>query len=143
MLSHYLLVTIQFAGIAFFVVTGNNYPQNIFVFVLQILSVVIGGWAILAMKLHTVTALPSVRQGGQLCTSGPYRVIRHPMYTAVLLLLIAFLINDYTHLRFVVLIIVLIDLLVKMNVEEKLLIAHYADYKAYMRHTKRLVPLVY
>ena len=86
MLTHYLLVAIQFAGIAFFVVTGSNYPQNVVVLVLQILSIVIGVWAILAMKLHTVTALPSVRQGGQLCTSGPYRVIRHPMYTAVLLL---------------------------------------------------------
>ena len=143
MLTHYLLVAIQFAGIAFFVVTGSNYPQNVVVLVLQILSIVIGVWAILAMKLHTVTALPSVRQGGQLCTSGPYRVIRHPMYTAVLLLLLAFLINDYSHTGLVVFLIVLVDLLVKMNVEEKLLIAHYDGYKEYMRYTKRIVPLVY
>lgn len=143
MLTHYLLVAIQFAGIAFFVLTGNNYPQNGVVLVLQILSVVIGAWAIIAMKLHTVTALPSVRQGGQLCTSGPYRVIRHPMYTAVLLLLLALLSNDYSHARLVVFLIVLVDLLVKMNVEEKLLTAHYADYKDYMKQTKRLVPFVY
>ena len=31
MLTHYLLVAIQFAGIAFFVVTGSNYPQNVVV----------------------------------------------------------------------------------------------------------------
>jgi protein-S-isoprenylcysteine O-methyltransferase Ste14 len=65
------------------------------------------------------------------------------MYTAVLLLLLAFLLNDYSHTGLVVFLIVLVDLLVKMKVEEKLLIAHYADYKAYMKHTKRLVPFVY
>jgi len=143
MFNHYLLVSIQFAGIAFFVFTGKSYPQNWLVLLLGILSVVTGVWAILAMQLHTVTFLPSVRRGGQLCTSGPYRVIRHPMYTAVLLLLLALLLNDYSPVRLMVFLIVLVDLLVKMNVEEKILIAHYADYKDYMKGTKRIVPLVY
>jgi protein-S-isoprenylcysteine O-methyltransferase Ste14 len=143
MILHYLLVTIQFAGIAFFVVTGTGYPQNILVLALEVVSVVIGVWAVIAMKLHTVTALPSVRPGGQLCTSGPYRVIRHPMYTAVLMLLLALLINDYSHIRMVVLLIVCVALFVKMNIEEKILIDHYAGYQAYMKKTKRIVPLVY
>ncbi len=143
MLSHYILVTIQFAGIAFFVFTGESYPQNWLVLLLEIASVVTGGWAILAMQLHTVTFLPSVRRGGQLCTSGPYRVIRHPMYTSVLLLLLALLLNDFSIVRLMVFLIVLVDLLVKMNVEEKILIAHYADYKVYMKGTKRLIPMVY
>ncbi len=143
MLIHYLLVAIQFAGIAFFVLTGNSYPQNGIVLVLEIVSVVVGLWAILAMKLHTVTVLPSVKKGGQLCTSGPYRVIRHPMYTAVLLLLLAFLLNNYSHTGLVVFVVVLVDLIVKMNVEEKILIAHYTNYKDYMIGTKRIVPFLY
>lgn len=143
MITHYLLVAIQFAGIAFFVITGSSYPLNIVVLLLEIMSVVLGVWAIVAMKLHTLTALPSVRRGGQLCTSGPYRVIRHPMYTAVLLLLLAFLLNDYSHIRLVVLIVVIVNFIVKMNVEEKILIAHYSAYEAYMQKTKRIVPLVY
>lgn len=143
MLIHYLLVVIQFAGIAFFVVTGNIFPQHIIVLIFQLISLLLGVWAILAMKLHTVTALPSVRQSGQLCTSGPYRVIRHPMYTAVLLLLLAFLLNDYSPIRLMVLLIVFVDLIVKMNVEEKILVAHYVGYQAYRKKTKRIVPFVY
>lgn len=143
MLIHYLLVVIQFAGIAFFVVTGNIFPQHIIVLIFQLISLLLGVWAILAMKLHTVTALPSVRQSAQLCTSGPYRVIRHPMYTAVLLLLLAFLLNDYSPIRLMVLLIVFVDLIVKMNVEEKILVAHYGGYQAYRKKTKRIVPFVY
>jgi len=143
MLKHYLLVAIQFAGIFYFVVTGSIYPQNIFIFVVEILSMLIGVWAVFAMKLHTITVLPSVKQGGQLCTSGPYRVIRHPMYTAVLLLLLGLLLNNYSHTGLLVFFIVLVDLIVKIHVEEKILISHYADYKDYMTQTKRIVPFVY
>ncbi len=143
MLTHYLLVAIQFAGIAFFVITGDSYPQNGVVLAIEIVSVVVGVWAILAMKLHTVTVLPSVKKGGQLCTSGPYRVLRHPMYTAVLLLLLAFLLNNYSHLGLVVFVIVLVDLIVKMNVEEKILLSHYSDYINYMSKTKRIIPFLY
>lgn len=143
MVKQYLLVAIQFAGIFYFIITGSIYPQNIFIFVLELMSLLIGVWAVFAMKLHTITVLPSVKPGGQLCTSGPYRVLRHPMYTAVLLLLSGLLLNNYSHTGLVVFFIVLVDLIVKMHVEEKILIAHYADYKDYMTQTKRIVPFVY
>ena len=141
---YYLLVTIQFAGILFFIFTGNVLnPVNIFILKAEVVSAIIGVWAVLAMKLHTLTVMPTVKQGGQLCTSGPYRVIRHPMYTAVLLLLVGLLINNYSHTGLVVFFIVLIDLIVKMNVEEKILIVHYADYKDYTTRTKRIIPFIY
>ena len=140
---HYLLVSIQFTGIFYFVVTSSIYPENIFIFVVELLSLIIGVWAVLAMKLHTVTVLPSVKKGGQLCTSGPYRVIRHPMYTAVLLILLGMMLNNYSHTGLLVFFIVLVDLIVKMNVEEKILIAHYADYTDYMKRTKRILPFVF
>ena len=120
----YILVTIQFAGIFYFAVSGTLYPQNFLVLILALVSVVVGLWAILAMKLHTLSVLPSVKQGGQLCTSGPYRILRHPMYTSVLLLLFALLLNKYDIFRLVVFIVVIIDLILKMNVEEKILLAH-------------------
>jgi protein-S-isoprenylcysteine O-methyltransferase Ste14 len=140
---HYLLVFVQLAGILYFALSGTVFPQNSLILTLEAISVVLGFWAIIVMKLHTLSVLPSVKQGGQLCTSGPYRILRHPMYTAVLLLLFALLLNDYTVIRLVVFLIVFIDLIVKMNVEEKILIAHYSDYKNYMTKTKRIIPFLY
>jgi len=140
---HYLLVAIQFIGIFYFIFTGSVFPENIYVLIIEIIATLIGVWAVLAMKLHTVTVLPSVKQGGQLCTTGPYRVIRHPMYTAVLLLLLGLLFNNYSHTGLAVFFIVLVDLIVKMNVEEKILLAHYTDYKNYMTKTKRIIPFLY
>ena len=140
---HYFLVALQFIGIFYFIFTGSVFPENIYVLIIEAIATLIGVWAVLAMKLHTVTVLPSVKQGGQLCTTGPYRVIRHPMYTAVLLLLLGLLFNNYSHTGLVVFFIVLVDLIVKMNVEEKILLAHYTDYKNYMTKTKRIIPFLY
>ena len=140
---HYFLVALQFIGIFYFIFTGSVFPENIYVLIIEAIATLIGVWAVLAMKLHTVTVLPSVKKGGQLCTSGPYRVIRHPMYTAVLLLLLGLLLNNYSHIGLVVFFIVLVDLIVKMNVEEKILLAHYTDYKNYMTKTKRIIPFLY
>lgn len=143
MTFHYLLVLIQFAGIFYFIVTGTLYPTSSIVFGLELLALFIGLWAIVSMKLHTLTVLPSVKQCGRLCTSGPYRLIRHPMYTAVILFLLGLLVNEYTLVGLLVFVVVLVDLLVKINVEEKLLLAHYAEYKVYMKRTKRILPFVY
>jgi protein-S-isoprenylcysteine O-methyltransferase Ste14 len=127
----------------YFALSGAAFPQNALVLTLEAISVILGFWAIIAMKLHTLSVLPSVKQGGQLCTSGPYRLLRHPMYTAVLLLLFALLQNDYTEIRLVVFLIVFIDLVFKMNIEERILVAHYSDYKNYMTKTKRIIPFLY
>jgi protein-S-isoprenylcysteine O-methyltransferase Ste14 len=140
---HYLLVAIQFIGIFYFIFTGSVFPENIYVLIIEIIATLIGVWAVLAMKLHTLTVMPTVKQGGQLCTSGPYRVIRHPMYTAVLLLLVGLLLNNYSHTGLIVFFIVLIDLVAKINVEEKILIVHYADYMDYTTRTKRIIPFIY
>jgi len=140
---NYLLVFIQFAGILFFIFTGPSIPASVPVFVLQAIAFVLGVWAIVAMKLHTLTVLPSVKQGGKLCSSGPYRILRHPMYTAVLLFLLALLINQYSMSRAVVFAVVFVDLMFKMQVEEKILLFHYPNYKKYMQGTYRLIPFVY
>lgn len=141
---HYLLVLIQFAGILFFVLTGKIlHPENKSILIIETIAAILGIWAVVSMEMHTLTVLPAVKKGGQLCTTGPYRFIRHPMYTAVLLLLLALLLNDYSVSGLIVFLIVSVDLIVKMNVEEKILIAHYANYKDYMKFTKRIIPFVY
>ena len=76
-------------------------------------------------------------------TTGPYRLIRHPMYLALLVTTLPLVLEDFTLIRFGVWMILLIDLVLKLNYEEKLLVAQLVGYDRYTRNSYRLIPLLY
>ena len=80
----------------------------------------------------------------ELCTEGPFRIIRHPIYAALVLLTVAsFLLvpNVLTALG-VVANFAAGD--VRARTEEKLLLAAFGErYATYMQRTKRFVPGIY
>lgn len=76
---------------------------------------------------------------------GPYKLVRHPSYSGVLLVILGFgfmignwisLITIFTSL--------FVPLLYRIAVEEHELLQHLgADYQEYMKRTKRLIPFVF
>jgi protein-S-isoprenylcysteine O-methyltransferase Ste14 len=100
-------------------------------------------WAIVTLRLHTLTAMPEIRQGATLTTAGPYRWIRHPMYTAALLLTGAWLAMDFTWWRLLIYLLLALNLIVKLHYEERLLSAHYPGYADYRKTTRKLIPFLY
>lgn len=106
-------------------------------------SVFLAIWAYLSMKKHTFSVMPEVRQNAELCIKGPYQIIRHPMYTSVLLFLSGLLLADFSFFRLAVLFVVTVDLLIKIEVEEKILKSKYTKYQQYTTNTKKIIPFVY
>lgn len=94
-------------------------------------------------RYFTFTVMTSADQ--PVVTSGPYRFVRHPGYTGVLLIVIgAGLVNgNWIGLAGWTLI-VLRPLLYRIHVEENVLLIALGDrYRAYAAHHKRLVPLIW
>jgi protein-S-isoprenylcysteine O-methyltransferase Ste14 len=103
------------------------------------LGLLLGIWAIIAMRLR-VSVLPEPTYVSNLTVRGPYRFIRHPMYTAVLLCTAACVINLLTAVLWLALATILIT---KLRYEEGLLLKKFPDYKNYMKKTKRLLPYIW
>ena len=83
------------------------------------------------------------KQGHQLVQHGPYSIIRHPIYTGLLLLFTgnALIVGDYRAILAVV--IVLLSFWLKIRNEETLMAATFgAEYDTYRRRTKALVPFL-
>lgn len=141
MFRSYTLVMVQFALIAFLAWYGgfdSAWFPNLFLAA----GLVLGLWAILAMHFR-FNIIPDVRVGQTLITAGPYRFVRHPMYTAVLLVTLSFVLERPDIVSFLAWCVLLVDLLVKLRYEERLLAAQFSDYADYMTRTKRLLPGLY
>ncbi|MBB3226874.1 protein-S-isoprenylcysteine O-methyltransferase Ste14 [Luteibacter sp. Sphag1AF] len=87
------------------------------------------------------SATVQLKQEHELITHGPYRWVRHPIYTGFLLLFLgnAFMVGDWRGLLAVA--IVLISFWRKLRLEETWLAAHFGQvYRDYQSHTKALIP---
>lgn len=140
---HLLLVLLQFGGILYFLLSGTIIPVNWYIAIFLVDAILLGLWAIVSMNSKTISVLPDARVEATLTKKGPYKLLRHPMYTAVLEFLIALLLNDFSWLRLIVLLIVVGVLITKISIEEKILNQKYLEYSEYMKSTKKLIPFVY
>ena len=137
-----IYVVVQFSCIIYLIL---NAQFNLFGFIEYILSfaaVVIGLSAIFTMKLDNLNILPSLTKNHELRTSGIYRFIRHPMYSSVLLLSFALMLSNANTIAQIVMLILFIDLILKSNLEEQLLLDRFNNYHSYQKTTGRFLPFL-
>ena len=106
-------------------------------------AIALGLWALSANRPGNFHIRPAPREGGHLVQHGPYRWIRHPMYSALLLAGVAAVRLSGEGFSWLILLALAGVLAVKAAVEERALVAHYADYADYRRRTRRFVPGLY
>lgn len=137
-----IYVVIQFGCIIYLIINARFDHLNTLSTTLIALSIVIGLMAVINMKLNNLNIVPTLKDNHQLVTHGIYRLIRHPMYTSVLLFCLAFTLTIADNQAVVVMFILLIDLILKSNVEEKLLSEQFDTYSNYKNKTGRFLPFL-
>ena len=112
--------------------------------VLFVAGIAIRWWAIVALgRFFTVDV--QIAQDHELVERGPFRVVRHPSYTGVLLAFVGFALSLANWAALLVILVpICIAFLRRMQVEEEALSNALGErYLAYMGRTKRLVPGIY
>lgn len=138
-----LFVIVQFACLGLIALTGPLFPSNAVLLVLELLGIGLGIWAILAMRIGNFNITPDPLKHSQLVTSGPYRMIRHPMYLAILLTTLPLIIYSFDLFRLAIWLVLLIDLIFKLIYEENLLSVKLVGYDRYIERSFRLFPYIY
>ena len=137
------LVCAQAAAMVYIAASGPWVAHWLPLRVAELAGIGLGAWAVAAMGLRRLRVVPELADGARLVTAGPYRFVRHPMYTAVLLIALALTLDRLTVPRAAAWIGLLAVLAVKLRYEESLLRARFPEYEAYCRRTSRLVPGVF
>jgi protein-S-isoprenylcysteine O-methyltransferase Ste14 len=88
-------------------------------------------------------ALPYPREGGTALDTGPYRIVRHPIYGGALSMAFGWAIwrHGWLTLAYAALLFLLFD--AKARREERWLVEKFPSYAGYQRRVRKLVPFLY
>jgi len=103
----------------------------------------LGLWAVACNRPGNFNIRPLPRPGGELVRHGPYRWIRHPMYSALLLAGLAAAWLAGSLWAWAALLALAAVLVLKAGVEERAMVEHHPGYADYQRKSHRFIPGLY
>ena len=107
---------------------------------LGILSLPFLIWVQHTLGKHWTISL-ELQEDHKLVTSGPYRWVRHPMYTVHIVYFFSWVLVSANLLLLINYLLTIILLFARIPKEEKMLLDQFGDeYRAYMKRTGRLLP---
>ncbi|MCB0184933.1 MAG: hypothetical protein KDE31_11740, partial [Caldilineaceae bacterium] len=121
----------------YLLISGNFFSPSPFVIAAQLFAIGLSVWARRTFQPGQFNIAAEPKPGVRLST-GPYQLIRHPMYAAALILIWAAVLGHLSMMTVLVGLLVTGGIAIRIVTEEQLLRAHYADYAAYARKTKRV-----
>lgn len=134
------LVIAQFLLAAALVLSASWNPLPIVPLALSAPGIGLAVWAWMAMGLRKIRIHPSTTESTRLITQGPYRLVRHPMYTGLLWFTVAFLFCPFRWWRLLAWFSLLAVLYLKSFHEEKSMRERFAEYQTYQNEVGRIFP---
>lgn len=122
---------------------------SIWVYTSWILTAIFGILAIVFLSRslsdlgQNLTPLPHPRDEGQLVTTGVYGLVRHPMYSGVIYLALAYASWQMSWVHLVGSIVLFVFFDAKSRKEEVWLTEKFSDYTNYSNSVKKLIPWIY
>lgn len=92
---------------------------------------------------QALTALPHPRDGAELVASGPYRLVRHPIYGGIVVASAGWALFTAAPAALAGAALLLVFFRLKSGREEAWLRDRYPEYAAYAARTRRLLPFLY
>jgi len=117
------------------------FAGNAAAIVAQVIAGALMLTARLAFGARSFHAGANPTEGG-LVTRGPYRYLRHPIYSAILLFVWAGALSHLSVLDVSVAAVASAAIAVRIGAEERLIVERYPEYADYAARTKRVIPFV-
>jgi protein-S-isoprenylcysteine O-methyltransferase Ste14 len=105
----------------------------------QVLALLLMVWARVTFGRRSFHATADPTAGG-LVTTGPYRYIRHPIYTAACLFCFVGIAAHWSLISALLGLVMLAGAGIRMFAEETMVVARYPEYRDYAQRTARMIP---
>ncbi len=122
-------------------IVPHTIPVGILADVIIAIGLSVAIWARIVLGGNWSSRV-TLKEGHELIQRGPYRIIRHPIYSGLLLMVLGTVILAGRVVDFMALLLSFLGVWMKLRQEEKLLTEHLPGYAEYMTRTKALIPFV-
>jgi len=148
----YVVAQLALIGLVFFgPQTWNGLPTWTYPFdqlgsIAGVVLLLVGGLLLVAGIVRlgaNLTAVPYPKEESTLVETGPYGIVRHPMYSGGIILSFgwALLVHGWLTVGYAIILFLFFD--IKSRREEQWLREKFSGYKAYQKRVRKLIPLVY
>ncbi len=138
-----VLTSIQYLSLFFLLYFNPWFSKHPALLLLQLIGIFVGLWAIFDMRKSALNITPMPLNNAILISSGPYKLVRHPMYLGLLFFFTPLVISHPTNISLIIYAIFIINLILKLFFEEKLLLLKFESYVDYKKNTWRLLPYLF
>lgn len=118
------------------------FSRSLPVVIIQILAVALMVWARITFGSRSFHYAANPTQGG-LVTSGPYKFVRHPIYAAIALFVLAGVTANTHWMNILLLAVIVLGIGLRIYCEERLIRQEYPEYDEYAKRTRRIIPFVF
>jgi protein-S-isoprenylcysteine O-methyltransferase Ste14 len=136
-------LTGSFVLYGLFLIPGQGRSTNVWVLAGSDLCLAVG----MILALYSLTYLGKrfsiVPEARGLVTTGPYQLVRHPIYLGEIIAGVGLILPTLFSLHLLLFAVFLGAQIARTTFEERILRATYPQYEAYAAHTRRLIPFVF
>lgn len=140
----YILVSVQFVLFALYVIQNEEHFQVGSILKIIALLLALLGFVICILSLiqlnKNLSPYPSPKSGSELVTNGIYGIVRHPIYTGIIVTTVSFGVYNGDIIRIVIGVVIWILFEYKASYEEGLLSDKFPEYEGYKKATGKIFP---
>jgi protein-S-isoprenylcysteine O-methyltransferase Ste14 len=138
-----VLVALQFLSIAVIMIPKQSMMITPFWWLFLLVAAVVAVWIFMHNKLGNFNVVPEIREQAKLVVTGPYRYVRHPMYSTLILFMFGVVLWHFSWINILALSIMIVAVVLKALREEGLWHLHHDDYADYKNRTKMILPFIF
>ncbi len=142
MINSKVLVFIQFLMIFAIFIPKKSVELFSFWWVLPMIATITALWIFTHNRVGNFNITPEIRENAKLIVTGPYRFVRHPMYSSLILFMVGVVLHWFSFLNLLFLMIMIFALALKAFREEKLWQVEDESYREYKEKTTMIIPYI-
>ncbi len=140
---NFTVTFIQYFGFGIFILWSPLLAKGLLWQIIELMGIALAVWAVAVMQKSKINITPQPRKNAKLIRKGPYTLIRHPMYTSIIIAISPLIITHWDTYRFIYLMFLYFNLIIKLLFEETLLEQYFEDYKEYKTNSWRIIPYIF